>query len=101
MPNKPRTFKGGRSPQSKRWADPSRKTAQQRGYDSAWTKLRNAYIAEHPDCEICHAAGKLVEAEQVDHIKPFKGVGDPLRLDWDNLRSVCLSCHRKAEHARR
>ena len=30
---------------------------------------------------------------EVDHIVPFKGKDDPLRLDETNLQSLCRPCH--------
>lgn len=36
--------------------------------------------------------GETVTATQVDHIRPHKG-NHTLRLDPDNLRSLCASCH--------
>jgi 5-methylcytosine-specific restriction endonuclease McrA len=39
--------------------------------------------------------------KEVNHKKPFDGIDDPLRLDWDNLESLCLPCHRKAEYERK
>lgn len=68
-------------------------TRQQRGYDAAWLRLRDRYIAEHPLCEQCEAEGRITIAEQVDHIREFAGRDDPLRLDWGNLRSLCERCH--------
>jgi len=34
-----------------------------------------------------------VPAEEVDHIRPFHGPADPLRLDASNLQSLCHACH--------
>lgn len=40
-------------------------------------------------CKVC---GKI--ADEVDHIKPIQTpVGWELRLDYDNLQSLCKSCH--------
>jgi len=58
------------------------------GYDAAWTRLRDAFIAAHPFCAFC---GDV--AQQVDHVRPFYSRHDPLRLDRFNLRSLCTSCH--------
>ncbi|MGV8832968.1 MAG: HNH endonuclease [Devosia sp.] len=67
--------------------DKTRPTAAQRGYDGAWRKLRAAYIAAHPVCEIC---GK--PATDVDHIQPI-ATHPHLRLEWTNLRALDHACH--------
>jgi len=70
-----------------------RGTAASRGYDGAWQKLRNGYVMHNPLCEHCTALGRTAVAQDVDHIKPFQGIDDPLRLDWGNLQSLCRKCH--------
>ena len=66
----------------------------ERGYGNDWDRLRDRYIKEHPLCEMCEATGYTILAEQVHHKIPFRGLKDPLRLDWDNLMSVCEDCHK-------
>lgn len=102
MPNAPRRFKpkGVSTPTRKPWHT-TRGTNKERGYSTDWNKLRNAYITEHPLCERCEEQGHVTEATEVNHKIPFSGVDDPLRLDPNNLESVCTPCHRKAEHERR
>ena len=70
-----------------------RGSASERGYDSRWSKLRERFIAEHPLCEYCAGRDLTVPAEEVDHVKPFSGPEDPLRLDETNLQSLCHACH--------
>ena len=62
------------------------RTAHRRGYDPAWNKVKNAYLAKHPYCENCHEP-----AEEVHHIIPIKDGGD--RLSFSNLKAVCKVCH--------
>lgn len=69
-------------------------TRHQRGYGNDWTRLRNAHLMMHPLCVECDAIGLTVAATDVDHIKPFKGLLDPLRLDASNLQSLCRQHHR-------
>lgn len=76
-----------------------RPTTAERGYDAAWRRLKDRYLLDHPVCEDCDEAGLLTLAEEVHHVKPFKGKKDPLRLDPTNLRSLCSSCH--AKHSQR
>jgi hypothetical protein len=67
----------------------------QRGYDRKWRALADAYSAENPLCEHCKKAGLVTPMTEVDHILPFDGLDDPLRLDWDNLQSLCHPCHQQ------
>lgn len=71
-------------------------SAYARGYDKKWTKLRNRYWVQHPFCEHCPPEKKML-ADEVDHIVPFNGRSDPLRLDWQNLQSLCREHHRKKQ----
>ena len=70
-----------------------RGTRKQRGYDEPWLKLRKRKLAADPLCERCEKKGYTTEATQVHHIVSFHGLDDPLRLDWDNLESICEACH--------
>lgn len=70
----------------------ARETAAQRGYDSRWQKARDGYLRSHPLCVHCERAGRVVAANEVDHIVPHKG---DMVLFWDNSnwQSLCKSCH--------
>lgn len=72
--------------------------SRQRGYDRSWEKLRARFIATNPLCAHCDAAGLVTPATEVDHIRPFDGLADPLRLAWNNLQSLCHSCHVTKTH---
>ncbi len=93
----------------KRWGwkdDRERGTRQDRGYDEAWLRTRKAFIEQktreaavagvspYPICELC---GKPVVDKRllhVDHIKPFEGKDDELRLDPANMRITHFKpCH--------
>ena len=65
-----------------------------RGYDYRWTKLRAWWAKEHPLCQDCEDEGLTVLMDEVDHVIPFNGKHDPLRLDATNLRSLCKRHHR-------
>lgn len=92
MANAPKQF--GSSNRTKRpRQDKQRPPAHERGYDWDWYKLRNAYAAEFPLCEHCYKNGITKPMDEVDHIKPFDGPDDPLRLARFNLQSLCRSCH--------
>jgi 5-methylcytosine-specific restriction endonuclease McrA len=64
-----------------------RPSAATRGYSRDWTKLRDRYIAEHPDCASCGE-----KAVVVDHVQSIREHPE-LRLDVRNLRSLCFQCH--------
>lgn len=59
-----------------------------------WKRLRAAKLRVNPLCEHCI---KPTVANQVDHITPIARGGSP--WDWDNLQSLCASCHSKKTNA--
>jgi 5-methylcytosine-specific restriction endonuclease McrA len=65
-----------------------RKQPGRRGYDATWDKLRAAFVVANPVCQRCWR----VPTEIVHHIKPIDQYPE-LRLDWDNLQSLCRKCH--------
>ena len=69
-----------------------RGTATERGYGSAWRKLRDFILRRDCGlCQVCAARGRVTAANQVDHIIPkVKGGSD----EPDNLQSICDPCHR-------
>lgn len=58
-----------------------------------WKKLRQAYIEHQPICEHCLRFDIYEPANMVDHVKEVKDGGEP--YDWNNLQSLCWSCHRR------
>ena len=60
-------------------------------HTTRWRKLRKRFISQFPLCAECLTFDKVVEAKVVDHIKPIKDGGE--MYDWDNLQSLCHSCH--------
>ena len=88
------------------WRDDRwRGTATNRGYDVVWSRLRRVVIEDatmraavrglsaFPICEICSQPIEDTSEIDVDHIEPFKGRDDPLRLNRDNLRVLHRACH--------
>jgi 5-methylcytosine-specific restriction endonuclease McrA len=57
-------------------------------------------LRQDPLCELCEEQDIVTAATQVHHRKAFHGLQDPLRLDWDNLQSLCEECHRKLERSK-
>lgn len=100
MPTAPKHVGYKDRPKQKAWRTTTA-TNNKRGYGHDWRKLRNAYIAEHPFCEMCDERGVVRDADEVHHVRAFNGVDDPLRLDWSNLQAVCRRCHQIATGGRR
>lgn len=69
----------------------AKKTAD-RGYDNRWRTLSERYRANWPLCQVCEANERIVPASQVHHIVKVTDAPE-LRLDPDNLLSVCEKCH--------
>ena len=73
----------------------ARGSASKNGYDRDWEKVRlraldrDGYLCQH----CLKYDDRLVPAKHVDHIKPFHGKNDPLRLALSNLQSLCQPCH--------
>ena len=71
-----------------------------RGYDAAYLKLR-AWFVQQPEnqlCVMCTKEGRVTLMAEVDHVRPFRGLQDPLRLDPKNLQGLCIYHHRQ-KHA--
>lgn len=69
-----------------------------RGYGADWRRLRDAFLAEHPMCRMCAAAGRTTAATVVDHIVPHRG-DNRLRLSRWNLQPLCKPCHDAVKQA--
>lgn len=64
-----------------------------------WRKTRKAKLLETPYCEVCMREGITRPAQLVHHVIELKDPqGWELRLDMDNLQSICYTCHNKVEH---
>lgn len=68
------------------------RTTAQRGYDSTWRRLSERKRAIDPLCERCLNHGRTTPATEVHHIRSI-ATAPHLRLDPDNLMSVCSACH--------
>jgi 5-methylcytosine-specific restriction protein A len=75
------------------WARSDGRSSTARGYGADWRRVREVVLADEPLCRLCHEAGRVTPATEVDHIVPFRGVSDPLRLALTNLRPLCHPCH--------
>lgn len=61
-----------------------------RRYNGAWPRVRRAFLAAHPLCEMCLREGRATAAEEVRHIVPLADGGTH---DDGNLMSLCKRCH--------
>ena len=59
---------------------------------AAWIKMRQIKLNQDPLCELHRERGELVRSTQVHH-KIEITVDPSLRLDMDNMQSLCDSCH--------
>jgi len=69
--------------------DQQRPSSTDRGYDTAWRKLRAVYLRTHPVCSTPRC-GEM--ATDVDHVVSIRDRPD-LRLEWSNLRALCGHHH--------
>lgn len=65
---------------------PERAKTKERGYGSAWRKLRMYVLRREPMCRACKRRG----ATEVDHILPLSRGGTNA---LSNLQPLCKSCH--------
>lgn len=55
--------------------------------------MRDWLGTKGPHCGECGCLLRPGRETHVDHIVPFDGLDDPLRLDWDNLQVLCAGCN--------
>ena len=68
-------------------------------YDKrAWRRRSRQFLAEHPLCRMCEAAGRVTLATVVDHVTPHKG-DETLFWDEDNWQGLCATDHSAAKQA--
>ena len=75
----------------KRMADADERKLSRFYRTSTWRKLREAYITEHPLCELCSQLGRITVGTVVDHIIERRDGGHD--TDKDNLQTLCNRCH--------
>ncbi len=95
MPKRPPIHRPHGAPseqERERERDRRRGSSTARGYDYAWQKLRKRKLQTDPLCAGCKSQGRATLAEEVDHKIRISERPD-LRLVWDNLESLCGTCH--------
>ncbi len=80
--------------------DASRANSGERGYDAAWQRAREVKAMQDPLCEECLRQGRDKALDVVHHIKPVE-THPELRLDPDNLQSLCTAHHEAAHKGER
>ncbi|GHV36222.1 hypothetical protein FACS18949_15380 [Clostridia bacterium] len=86
--------------EARRYNRYDRAPATNKRYGTAWKKIRAAFIAANPLCELCRRDGRLKPADLVHHkVKLSDGGTNAER----NLMSLCQKCHSRlhAEHGDR
>lgn len=64
-----------------------------RFYNSkAWRNLSKSFLIENPFCIECKKKDRLELSKHSDHIKSIRTHWH-LRLEWSNLRALCIRCH--------
>lgn len=69
-----------------------RKSAHQRGYGRDWRRVRAEKLWDQPCCEDCLDEGLVTPAVEVHHLVKVRNAPH-LRLEMENLRSLCKSHH--------
>lgn len=82
---------------AKRYEKYERSPVSKKRYGRTWKKIRDAYVASHPLCELCLKHDRYVVAEEVHHKKPLAEGGTHA---WNNLIALCKACHARI-HAQR
>lgn len=66
-------------------------SAAERGYGSAWSRLRRQVLARDLGlCQSCARQGRTTSGRDVDHVRPKAAGGTD---DPENLQVLCEPCH--------
>jgi 5-methylcytosine-specific restriction protein A len=68
-------------------------TTAERGYDRAWRLLSETIRKDKPICEDCLLTDRVTPSTECHHKVKIKDAPH-LRLDYDNVLSLCSECHR-------
>lgn len=79
--------------------DERRGTAQERGYDATWAKLRGAVRDKKPLCADCLSRGRTTPAVDYHHVVEISNGGE--RLSESNIMPLCKKHHMQRHHKRR
>ena len=70
----------------------TRQNSYSRGYDRSWRIARAHYIQNNSLCADCLKEGKYVAMTDLHHIKKLAEYPE-LKYEYNNLMSLCKSCH--------
>lgn len=76
---------GGMNHMEYRESDGSYSTAQ-------WRKIRAVQLSRQPLCQSCLLLGRVESANHVDHLFPWKHIGQKA-FTRNIMQSLCLECH--------
>ncbi len=87
-------YSGSRCPRHQVNADQQRGGSSERGYGSAWRKIRDAFLQKHPWCvdPFGDHPNAQIKATHVDHKIPRAAGGTD---DESNFDGLCAHCHNK------
>lgn len=96
------TINLGNRNRRKRVSTTAKKAAQLIYQDRRWRPLREEKLRCNPLCERCEERGVSKFAKEVHHKIAFMSTADlalrdRLAFDFDNLRSLCVECHKLEE----
>lgn len=74
-----------KAPNARRTLDSLYRTA-------AWQTIRTGQLSREPLCSCCAYEGRLTVADAVDHVFPWKLIGDHA-FRANRWQSLCASCH--------
>jgi hypothetical protein len=58
---------------------------------ASWQKQRIAQLSQEPLCAGCLCAGKIVQAQHIDHVFPHRQCNEKFKRNL--FQSLCASCH--------
>jgi 5-methylcytosine-specific restriction protein A len=72
---------------------------QQRTRGTTWQRIRERILARDKglcQCDVCKASGRVLPAQEVDHIRPLHQGGTDAD---DNLQAINAECHKRKSEA--
>jgi 5-methylcytosine-specific restriction enzyme A len=99
MPNRVPTYRPKHlpsRPERQRFYDATKRNKESKDFyhTAAWLKARAIKLNLNPLCELCFQEKRLVAATVVHH-KIEIAVDPYLRLDTNNMQSLCSACHNR------
>ena len=83
---------GGRDTYNHKRYNKDRKESDAKYKTSQWRTLRQIQLSKEPICAACKSEGIIKSAEHVDHIFPWRQIGEQA-FTLNIYQSLCLPCH--------